>query len=394
MQRRTGKIRWSRRAAPQALAWLAIAWFCGPALRPAGCESAAQPLDVPAELEKAERALESGQLDLAQQIYRVLIASDPGLADAYRGLAHILVAQGRRSEATSVLLEAGRGLLEAQDPAAGKAFLREAVEIDRSSAAAHLALGHAYLSGMEFPQAVSHLQRAMELGEDGLTVRIYLGSALWENGQVDAAERIYRETLDHDPGSALAQRSLGRLLLWQGRYTEALPLLRRAAAQNPLSADLLIDLASALAGAGQVEEALKTYQRITELTPDLSGPRYGYALLLARNHQKEESTRQLAVFQRLQAQEYEQTRRRLLLNAQLSFGWNLLQEGKAAAAVEYFGSLERSADQLTGLAAALAAAGNHQGAVSALESALLLSPGDQNIKLRLLEERLATERRP
>jgi tetratricopeptide (TPR) repeat protein len=377
MQRRTGKIRWSRQAAPPALVWLAIVWSCGPALRPAVCQSAARPLDVPAELEKAGRALERGQLDLAQQIYRALIASDPGLADAYRGLAHILVAQGRRSEAASVLLEAGRGLLEAQDPAAGKAFLREAVEMDRSSAAAHLALGHAYLAGMEFPQAVSHLQRAMELG-----------------GQVDAAERIYHETLDHDPGSALAQRSLGKLLLWQGRYTEALPLLRRATAQNPLSAELLIDLASALAGAGRVEEALKTYQRITELAPDLSGPRYGYALLLARNHQKEESARQLAVFQRLQAQEYEQTRRRLLLNAQLSFGWNLLQEGKAAAAVEYFGSLERSADQLTGLAAALAAAGNHQGAVSALESALLLSPGDQNIKLRLLEERLATERRP
>jgi hypothetical protein len=46
------------------------------------------------------------------------------------------------------------------------------------------------------------------------------------------------------------------------------------------------------------------------------------------------------------------------------------------------------------LPAALAAAGNHQGAVAALESALLLSPGDQNIKLRLLEERLATERQP
>ena len=353
--------------------------------------AADQTLDVETELDSARRALESSRLDQAEQGYRRLIAYDPGFADAYQGLARVLVARGLRAEAVALLLQAGKGLIEARDMTAGKAFLEEAVAVDPASAAAHLALGHAYLVDNEFPQAVIHLQRAIELGEHGLTAGIYLGSALWENGQLEAAENVYRETLERHPNHALTQRSLGGLLLWQGRYAEAVPLLQRAAAQSFSSPELQYDLASALAGAGQVETALEAYRRTIELAPDLAQAHYGYAVLLARSGKREPAARELAEFRRLQAQAAEKTDQEYLRNARLNYGWNLLSEGKAAEAVQYFESLPPSRDRLVGLAKALSATGDHRRAIGALEQALLLSPGDRSIEMRLLDERLAAE---
>ncbi|MEQ1568290.1 MAG: tetratricopeptide repeat protein [Myxococcota bacterium] len=68
---------------------------------------------------------------------------------------------------------------------------------------------------------VEFVHEADELVQDGL--------ALYLEGEIEAAERKYREALDRRPDDVAALYNLGTLLRVSGRKEEALVILRRAA---------------------------------------------------------------------------------------------------------------------------------------------------------------------
>ncbi|MFQ5792748.1 MAG: tetratricopeptide repeat protein, partial [Acidobacteriota bacterium] len=152
--------------------------------------------DPQATIRKATRALEAGRPTEAERLFRRVLESHPGILDAYLGLADAISAQGRRTEAAHVLLEAGRAFLEGGEVGAARKVLERAVQLYPGSADAHYDLGRALMREEAFVDASHHLQRALELGERALAARFYLGAALWERGQLEEAERAYREAVE------------------------------------------------------------------------------------------------------------------------------------------------------------------------------------------------------
>lgn len=369
--------------------WLCLGSTGSAPLRGAG-EAAAEgtPADAGTLLAAADEALASGNAAAAEGLYRRLLAADPDLLPAYRGLAEAVAAQDRAAAAASVLTRLGEGLIRAEVHAAAVEALRRAAELDPGSARVHALLGRGLSIERRYLEAARQLARAVELGESDLRTLLYLGAARWENGQVAEAEATYRRAVSASGGHPVPRHQLGRLLLWQGHHAEAVEVLSAAAAASPDAADLHLDLARALHAAGDLEPATDAFRRAVALAPERSHARYGLARVLARRGQTEAAREQLEVYRRLYAAEQERVRAQELAEAELGRGWELLHQGRIARARALFAGLPESGDALAGVAATHLAAGEADAAVAALERAVTLEPERGDLRLRLAEARL------
>lgn len=97
-------------------------------------------------------------------------------------------------------------------------------------------------------------------------VHLDLGRILQEQrGDMDGADREYREEVRVQPENAEAAWRLGSLLLKKGDAKEALPFLQRSDKLNPNMLDTLLDLGKAYVSMNQVEQAAQAFHRITEI---------------------------------------------------------------------------------------------------------------------------------
>lgn len=93
--------------------------------------------------------------------------------------------------------------------------------------------------------------------------------AAHQRGELDVAERGYRELLALDGADSIAaRRLLGILLLQQGRDGEAATELDAALASAPADVEVRINLAVALRRSGALEEAAKHAQLAVEAAPE------------------------------------------------------------------------------------------------------------------------------
>ena len=310
----------------------------------------------------------------------------------------VLVLLGGVSAAQDLaqLLAAGRQHLEAGRHPEAVASLESAARLAPGSPEVQSLLGRAYLLNHQARPAAAALERAVELGSQDPRTSLYLGSASWELGQLDVAERQFRQALGSGSGAAalIALQQLGRLLLFQGRAADALDPLRRATVLLPDDVDLQLQLAQALEGAGKPDEALAAWRKAVTMAPELARARYSLAQRLQRSGKRDEAAREMQTFQRLSQAEQERVRRSNLERARLDQGWELLRGGKAKDAEALFLQLGQSTEALSGVAFSRSAAGDHKGAVAALEKAVTLSPERDDLRRALDEERLAAEGKP
>ncbi len=298
-----------------------------------------------------------------------------------------------RAQDLARLVEDGQRQLESGSYSEAVASLEAAARLAPASAEVHSMLGRVYLLDRQARPAAASLERALELGSQDPRTALYLGSASWELGRLDEAERRFRQALASKSGAAalIALQQLGRLLLFQGRPAEALDPLRRAAVLLPDDVDLQLQLAQALEGANKPDEALAAYRKAVALAPELARARYGLAQRLQRAGQRDEAAREMETFRRLTRAEQERVRQSNLERARLDQGWELLRGGKAGAAEALFAQLGESAEALSGVAFSRSAAGDHRGAAAALEKAVTLAPERDDLRRALDEERMAAE---
>ena len=91
--------------------------------------------------------------------------------------------------------------------------------------------------------------------------------AAHQRGDLDGAERGYREALTVHPGHPMAMHYLGVAHYQRDRIDEALALLRSAVDAQPNEAEFHNNLGLALAAAGRNDEAIAAYRRALELSP-------------------------------------------------------------------------------------------------------------------------------
>jgi tetratricopeptide (TPR) repeat protein len=93
------------------------------------------------------------------------------------------------------------------------------------------------------------------------------GVAAHQRGDIDAAERAYREALRVEADHPLAQHYLGVVLYQRGRFIEALPLLQQSAARVPAEPEFHNNLGLGLAALDRNVEAIAAYRATLSLKP-------------------------------------------------------------------------------------------------------------------------------
>ena len=248
---------------------LAFVWF-----RPASGTPEQRAADLCA---RAETALKHGDDESAMASYRESIAIYAPSVRARYGLADLLAARGRFSEAKKTL--------EAISPfvSSPKEWMRyaRALRNARSGREAEAA----YLRAVEgMPDNPAH---ALELAE------FYLAG-----GNLDSAESCFRRAwaLAGDRGRTLA--GLGRVHFGRGDLDSSAACFRQALEETPGDVDLLCDAASAELQAKRPRAALSRLRRAVVVDPYHARVRYLTGQSLLALGLDREAGAQLAVFER------------------------------------------------------------------------------------------------
>jgi predicted TPR repeat methyltransferase len=122
-----------------------------------------------------------------------------------------------------------------------------------------------------------------------------LGVIAGQRGHAEQAIELIDQSLAIEPANAPAWSNRGNALLELKRYTEALESYDRALALNPKYAEALHNRGLALHNLNRTEEALASYDRALELRPDYPQALNHRGIVLAKTGRKPEA---LAAFRR------------------------------------------------------------------------------------------------
>jgi tetratricopeptide (TPR) repeat protein len=201
-----------------------------------------------AELEKAIRAHQSGDLSSAEAGYRDFLTRHPSVFEIQSNLGAVLAAQGRYADAITHYQGALKG-----SPSNPGILL-------------NLALAHYKLGQM--PQAVQRLEKLQEVAPANLQARLLLADCLLQMDQnarvVELLEPLSRDRQDD---MAIAYM-LGTALVRDGRVEQGQKILDRILRVGD-SAEARLLLGTAKFGMGEFAEALVDFQKAVELNPNL-----------------------------------------------------------------------------------------------------------------------------
>jgi tetratricopeptide (TPR) repeat protein len=137
--------------------------------------------------------------------------------------------------------------------------------------------------------AIAEFRKGLELKPDDVTLRYWLGAALYASGDGLAAEREFRAVVQRAPDNAdiadnanraNAHFSLGAIEDAKGRRREAIEEYSAAVKADPTLPAARLRLAAALRTSGQPEASLAQYQRAVDLDPRLVDAWIGGAQIL------------------------------------------------------------------------------------------------------------------
>ena len=94
------------------------------------------------------------------------------------------------------------------------------------------------------------------------------GIAVWQSGDLPAAETLFREALGLDPFHAPSSSNLGMVLFGQGQFEEALSCLRRAVELDPVHVGARANLGGVLHRMQWVDESLIHFREALRLAGD------------------------------------------------------------------------------------------------------------------------------
>ena len=159
------------------------------------------------------------------------VASDPGFAQAYSGLAaDYAVIAGYTSTPSQEVVPRIR------------AAASKALELDDKLGEAHLSLARADVYEAKWAEAGKEFWRSLELSPGSAAVHRYYGDYLRRTGHLEQALAEGRIALELDPLSLTVVRFVGEMLYYLGRNDDSIALLQKALDLNPGSGILRQEL--------------------------------------------------------------------------------------------------------------------------------------------------------
>lgn len=246
-----------------------------------------------------------GDTDAAINLLNRALDVQPDNADAHFALSQIYRKAGKNSEAESHLsaYENGKKPVVTNDPLRFEVtrrtrdeadIAREAIEIAKAGHSARAAeyleralnvgidgptirsaLGGVYLAQRQFNLAVVQFRAGLSQDPNSLELRSNLAHALAETGNLEEAEPILREIINESPKDAVSMNRLAMLLVHRGQTDEAAALLTKAIAADAESHVSRLNLADLLINSGKIDEGKSILDPIAE-----SSSFYGRKLFL------------------------------------------------------------------------------------------------------------------
>lgn len=103
-----------------------------------------------------------------------------------------------------------------------------------------------------------------------------------DQGALDTAEHLYRQTIELQPSLAAARTNLGNLLYRRGDVAAARVMYEAALDAEPNQAEARYNLGNLLEDLGETELAIAELRRVTLAAPEFADAHYNLGLLLAR----------------------------------------------------------------------------------------------------------------
>jgi tetratricopeptide (TPR) repeat protein len=296
--------------------------------------------------EAARKAEKQKRPDVAEKLYRKILAADPMHGKSAHALALIMLKSGRVEAAMEMLKKAAAlqpkkalihhhlaTVFEKQKlPYEAEMAVRHAISLDAETWRLHQQLGEILFKQERFKEAIPALVRALELSPDNYSLLNQIGAAHHKSGDYALAEEYYQKALAvrHDDFKSL--HNLGTALLDQDRAEEAESILSRALSRRPDDPYALTRYGRALMAVDRQEEARALFDQCLEINPGSVDALYSLSFL----HAFRPDDPLLRELQDAEKQYQDQPKRRaMILNA---LGRAMHSLGKHDAAFAYYAS--------------------------------------------------------
>jgi predicted O-linked N-acetylglucosamine transferase (SPINDLY family) len=209
------------------------------------------PLTIQQTFDLALQHHKAGRLQETEQLYRQILAQDPGHAGAMHYLGLVAHQMGRSDIAVDLI--------------------RRAIAIKPDYAEAHHGLGNVLKDQGQLDEAIAAYRRAIALRPNSTELHNNLGIVLYRKGELDAAIAAYRRTISLQPNHSGAYSNLGIALKERGQLNDAIAATRQAITLKPDFPGSHINLGIILKEAGHLDEAIAAYRQAIVLQPDHVG---------------------------------------------------------------------------------------------------------------------------
>lgn len=225
----------------------------------------------------AQQAQQQGRLDDAVHEYLAVLKLAPGLPEAYANLGLVYYADGEfqnsaKAFASAEKLRPGmRGVnlwlgideVRLNHPALGATRLREAIRLDPKEKLAQSWLGTALWDAGQMDAALIQLRKAANQFPDDPDLLFALGEAYGK-----AAKQQSEQLLEDSAGKAISDRIYANEYAAEHDWTKAEGHLRRAIRRDPNSADAHLDLAEVFLDQARLPAALEQLEQAAALSPN------------------------------------------------------------------------------------------------------------------------------
>lgn len=197
----------------------------------------------------------SGQLNLAEQRCRELLATESDNADAMHILSVLSFARGNWDEALQLA--------------------NSAVATDSESASHHAHLGGLQFNAHQLEDAEQHLREALRLDPNTGSAHLFLGQIALQRGEKASAREHFKSAERVDADNPQTMASLGNLALEHEDFELGLRYYTRAAEIAPNEAGIQAGLGRAFHACHMAAFAAQAFENALRLKSDFHAARHG-----------------------------------------------------------------------------------------------------------------------
>lgn len=215
-----------------------------------------KPFDAEAVFQRAMTAYQTGQLEEAEQLLRIILVEMP--------------------DHDGIMVTLGGVLLAGGQIAASVELLQQALQLNGANPDAYLNLGIAYQQSGQTDEAIAAIQQAKQLAPERPDISYNLANVLLQVQNYPEAIQILQTIIGQQPTFLQAYHTLGAVYQFLQKTDAAQQTYEQALVIAPNDLQTLTTLGNLLADTGQTDAATKIFIRTTQAHPQHF---LGYAVL-------------------------------------------------------------------------------------------------------------------